>query len=103
MIPVPISNGPVVIHSHIDDTSTPDKRIEGLLEEVNQVIVRKETFQILIRNTHSYEKLTGRESEIYKLKNILSHPIERLQIPPFAEANFLVQINQTNINTTCHH
>ena len=107
MIPVPISNGPVVIHSPIDDTSTPDKRIEGLLEEVNQVIVRKETFQILIRNTHSYEKsnegLTGRESEIYKLKNILSHPIERLQIPPFAEANVLVQINQTNINTTCHH
>ena len=103
MIPVPISNGPVVIHSPIDDTSTPDKRIEGLLEEVNQVIVRKETFQILIRNTHSNEGLTGRESEIYKLKNILSHPIERLQIPPFTEANFLVQINQTNINTTCHH
>ena len=103
MIPIPISNGPVVIHSPIDDTSTPDKRIEGLLEEVNQVIVRKETFQILIRNTHSNKGLTGRESEIYKLKNILSHPIERLQIPPFAETNFLVQINQTNINTTCHH
>ena len=32
---VPISNGPVVIHSPINDTSTPDKEIEGLLEKVN--------------------------------------------------------------------
>ena len=88
------------------------KRIEGLLEEVNQSTeivleqVQKETFQLLIPNSHSYEKssdgLTGQESEIYKLKNILLHPIERLQIPPFP-AQILVQIGQTNISITCQH
>ena len=34
------------------------------------------------------------------MKNILSHSIERLQIPPFATENSLVQMGQTNINIT---
>lgn len=43
----------------MNDTLTVDKRIEGLLEEVNQPIeivleqVRKEIFQLLILNTDS--------------------------------------------------
>ena len=54
-----ILNGSVLIHSPIDDTSTPDKRIEGLLGKINQPIeivleqVRKEIFQLLILNTDS--------------------------------------------------
>ena len=34
------------------------------------------------------------------MKNILSHSIERLQIPPFATENSLVEMGQTNINIT---
>ena len=54
-----ILNGSVLIHSPIDDASTPDKRIEGLLGKINQPIeivleqVRKEIFQLLILNTDS--------------------------------------------------
>ena len=33
-----ISNKPVVVHWPMNDTSTPDKQIEGLLEEINQPI-----------------------------------------------------------------
>ena len=57
---IPISNGPIVIYSPFNDNSNLEKRIEGLLEEVNQPIeivlekVRKETFQLLIPNSHSY-------------------------------------------------
>lgn len=95
----------------IDDTTTLGKRIEGMLEEVNQPIeivleqVRKETFQLLIPNNHSDKKnnkeLTEQESEMYKLNNIISHPIERLRILPFAATNSqLLQMCQTNINIT---
>ena len=62
-----------------------------LLGEVNQPVeivleqFRKETFQSLVPNTYSHEKsnegLTEQESGIYKLKNMLLHPIEQLQIP----------------------
>ena len=44
--------------------------------------------------------LTEQESELYKLKNIFSHPTERLLVPRFAAANSLVQMGQTNINIT---
>ena len=77
---IPNSNKSVVIHWSINDTLNPEKRIEGPLE-VNQPIeielkqVRKEALQLLVPNTHSYEKnnkgLTEQESKIYKLNNIL--------------------------------
>ena len=104
---ISISNGPVIIHSTINDASTPDKQTGGLLEakqpiEIVLEKIRKETFQLLIPKTHSYEKSnegpTEQKIEIYKLKNILSHPIERLQISTFAAAGSLVQMGQTNIN-----
>ena len=89
---IPISNGPVIIHP--EQVNQP---IEILLEQV-----RKETFQWLTPKYSQLwkEELTEKESEIYKLKNILSHAIARLQIPLFAAANSLVQMGLTNINIT---